>query len=91
MKQRWIIILCGSVLGGGLAQVALTSCATKANATPPATTDCQSWAVGELPLNGPYSGPPDLGVTKSSLVPAGWEPFSGWSQTDLVYIRKCIQ
>lgn len=89
MKRRWIIILCGSMVGGGLAQVALTSCATKANATTP--TDCQSWAVGELPLDPPFGGPADPGVTKSTLVPAGWEPFSGWSQTDLVYVRKCIQ
>jgi hypothetical protein len=89
MKRRWIIILCGSVLGGGLAQLALTSCATKATAATP--TDCQSWAVGELSIPTTSAGPADPGVAKSSLVPAGWEPFSGWSQTDLVYIRKCVQ
>ncbi len=88
MKRTWILIL-GSMIGGGLAQVGLSSCATKVNAA--TTADCQNWAVGELALLPPFTGPTDPSVSKSTVVPPGWEPFSGWSQTDLVYIRKCVQ
>ncbi len=89
MKRRWMLILAGSLLGGALAQLGLTSCTSKQASA--ATTDCQAWAVGQLDLVPPYNGPADLGVAKSTLVPAGWEPFSGESNVDIVYIRKCVQ
>jgi hypothetical protein len=89
VKRRWGLIFLGSILGGGFAQVVLSSCATNVSAAD--ATGCQSWAVGELNLDPPFGGPADPGVKKPTLVPAGWEPFGGWSQTDLVYIRKCVQ
>ncbi len=91
MKRGWAVVLLGSVLGGALAQIALSSCTTRADAATPSVSDCQNWAAAELALVPPFNGPSDPGVFKSTLVPPGWEPFAGWSQTDLVYVRKCVQ